>query len=180
MGCANLWTKLRPLHSILWSSPIGTQFLVRLASLDQRAEGSGQAGDGSRFSRSSADTSIVAMTPCSAIGNGCSCRNGRLTFLSCSTKPLCSRSSSIVNDVQQLAPRTTKLYDRTKDENYAERGGANGSQRLRTSMPRLSAGNLCRSAGAINTPQGCAVRCRVPCDIEIHSFAVIQRKLRIR
>ena len=37
-----------------------------------------------------------------------------------------------------------------------------------------------RPPGAINTPKWRAVRYRVPCDIEIHSFAGIQRKLRIR
>src|SRR6266542_3368093 len=43
-----------------------------------------------------------------------------------------------------------------------------------------SAGNLPSPAGAINTAKGCAVRCRVPCDIEICCFAGFLRKLRLR
>lgn len=41
----------------------------------------------------------------------------------------------------------------------------------------FSAGNLSRPAGAINAPNGHAVGCRVPCDIEIRCFAGILLKL---
>src|SRR5437867_718994 len=45
---------------------------------------------------------------------------------------------------------------------------------------RLSAGELPMLAGAINAPDGLAVRCRVPCDIEVCRFAGLRRELRIR
>ena len=59
---------------------------------------------------------------------------GFLTPVGCHTWRATGITIYLENDgrlehAQQMAghesPRTTKLYDRTKDENYSERGGAN-------------------------------------------------------
>lgn len=59
-------------------------------------------------------------------------------------------------------------------------GAPNIAESLTARMSCLSAGNLCRPAGTVNTPKGYAVRSRVPRDVEICRFAGIQRKLRFR
>jgi hypothetical protein len=52
------------------------------------------------------------------------------------------------------------------------------SNRLPARIPGFSAGQLRRTAGAVDTPKGHAVRGRVPGDVEINGFAALPRKLR--